>query len=961
MARHNVGDVSTLTVALLGPPEIEVDGVPIEVDTRKAVALLAYVAVTGRPLRRDSLAALLWPDRDQVHARGALRRTISVLRKALGGRWLHAEREEVRLELDDLRFDVEWFHKLLEETGRHGHPPGEPCPRCVEPLGAAVALHHGEFMEGFSLRDAEDFDDWQFREGEALRRDRAGALERLVAALESAGRPEDAIPHAVAWLGLDPLHEPAHRALMRLYAQTGQRAAAVRQYRECVRILDAELGVQPLEETTELYLAIRESRPPERRPVATARLDRTTHGELGFPLVGRAAELDAMVHAYRDVGPDGRLIVMEGEPGIGKTRLAEEFVEWARGHGATALIARSYEGEATLAYGPFVQAVRAAASASAPGWLDDLPPRIVAESARLAPELTDRPDAVPGGPVPEDPGARSRFLDGVGSFLLAALDGAPPGVLVLDDLHWADAASIELLAYVVRRLAGRRACLVATWRTADVGSSHPLRRLAAEAERSGMATVITLGRLDRSDVDELARSVGVEAGELTERLFQETEGLPFFVVEYLEAIQRGSREAIERTPEDVRALIESRLATLSQPAAQVLATAAVIGRSFDVDTVREASGRSDEETVVALEELTVRGILREGSDHEGRPRYDFDHERIRAVVQDDTSLARRLLLNRRVADALAARVRREPELAALAAQHYLSAGREAEAARNFEAAGRHARSLFANREALSDFQAALALGHPEAAALHEAIGDLHTLLGEYQAAVASYEAAVALAPSESVARLEQRLGNVHHRRGEFEAADRHFEAALAELGDTGNQADRARVMADRSLNAHRRGASKTAQSLATRALALAEKAGDGAALAQAHNILGVLASRRGDLDAAREHLERSLALAEGFAEPTARIAALNNLAQVRAAAGNQDAAIDLTGQALALVQVQGDRHRQAALHGNMADLLHAAGRAEEAMEHLKLAATTFAEIGAEASEPQPEIWKLVEW
>jgi DNA-binding SARP family transcriptional activator/Tfp pilus assembly protein PilF len=967
--------VGSLSITVLGPPDVRVDGVPIEVDTRKATALVVYLAVTGRAHRRDSLAALLWPDQDQAHARGALRRTISVLRKALRDGWLRAEREDTGLDRTGLSFDLDRFRELLAETGRHGHPDSEPCPLCLPALEEAVALHRGDFLEGFSLRDAEDFDDWQFREAEALRRDRGIALERLVRAFQADGRPQDAIAHARTWLALDPLHEPAHRALMRLYAETGQRAAAIRQYRECVRILDAELGVQPLEETTELYRAISENRLPSRVRPAEVPAPSTPPApprEAGYPLVGRAAELAAMQWAYEA----GHLIVLEGEPGIGKTRLAREFAAWAARGGALALTTSCYEGEEALAYGPFVQAVRAAAASRRPDWIDSLPSRVLAEAARLAPEVAEGvAGAAFGGPVPEDPGARSRFLDGVTSFLLSALDGAQPGVLVLDDLHWADQASLELLAFLVRRLPGRRVCLVATWRSADVPASHPLRHLAAEAERAGAATVVRPARLDRAGVAELVRAAGIEAAELvraagieaaelTERLFQETEGLPFFLVEYLDAVQAGSLEAIERTPEDVRALIQSRLSALSQPATQVLAAAAVIGRSFDVETVREASGRSEEETVAGLEELTGRGVLREGTDPAGRPRYDFDHERVRAVVQEGTSLARRLLLHRRVADALAARARREPSLAALAAHHYLQAGREAEAARHFEAAGRHARSLFANAEALSHFEAALALGHPDAAGLHEAMGDLHTLLGEYQAAVASYEAAAALSPDDRMGRLEQKLGNVEHRRGEFEAADRHFEAALAALGGSdGREADRARVLADRSLNAHRRGASRTARSMATRALDLAEAAGDGAALAQAHNMLGILASRRGDLDEARSHLEQSLALAEGLPEPTARIAALNNLAQVRAAAGHHAEAIALTGQALELCHAQGDRHREAALHGNMADLLHAAGRAEEAMDHLKQAAAAFAEVGTEAAsgEPQPEIWKLVEW
>ena len=162
-----------------------------------------------------------------------------MLRKALGGGWLRAEREDVGLDRDAMWFDVERFRELMAEGARHGHGADEVCPRCVPILEEAVSLHRGDFMEGFSLRDSEDFDDWQLRQAESLRRDRGLALERLVQALRPGSRKDEAIPHAETWLALDPLHEPAHRALMLLYAETGQRAAAVRQYRECVRILSS--------------------------------------------------------------------------------------------------------------------------------------------------------------------------------------------------------------------------------------------------------------------------------------------------------------------------------------------------------------------------------------------------------------------------------------------------------------------------------------------------------------------------------------------------------------------------------------------------------------------------------------------------------------------------------------------------------------------------------------------------
>jgi tetratricopeptide (TPR) repeat protein len=376
----------------------------------------------------------------------------------------------------------------------------------------------------------------------------------------------------------------------------------------------------------------------------------------------------------------------------------------------------------------------------------------------------------------------------------------------------------------------------------------------------------------------------------------------------------------------------------------------VLGKPFDLDTARDVSGRGDDETIGALEELVARGILGET---EGS--YDFRHEQARKVAYERTSRGRRRLLHRRAAETLAA----WPDGTALpgaVAQHFLTAGREAEAAEWFRLAGERARDLYANAEALAHLGEALALGHPDAAPLHAEVGDLRTLAGDYAGALASYEAAAALADSERVGSVEHRIGLVHHRRGEWELADGSFERSFEA---TAGEAERARILADRSLNAHRQGADGEAQRLAESALELARLAGDNRALAQAHNILGILASGRGERDEARRRLEQSLALASTD-DPSARAAALNNLALAHRADGNLDRALELTEEALGLCAAVGDRHREAALTNNCADLLHAAGRRDEALERIKSAVVIFAEIGEEG-RMEPEIWKLVEW
>jgi tetratricopeptide (TPR) repeat protein len=420
----------------------------------------------------------------------------------------------------------------------------------------------------------------------------------------------------------------------------------------------------------------------------------------------------------------------------------------------------------------------------------------------------------------------------------------------------------------------------------------------------------------------------------------------------------------------VQALLRARAGAVSEVGRQILAAAAVIGRSFDPALVRSASGRSEDETVDGLEELTRRGLVREmASPGAGELRLDFTHARLRDVVYDGLSLARRRLLHARVATALVSergagdgRVRWS-----VIAYHETLAGRTEAAAEAHRRAGDDARAIFANEEAREHLEAALALGHPAVAELHGAIGEVLTLLGDYEGALFHLASAAALAGPEDQAVLEHRQGLVHARRGEWERAEGHLVAALA---GTEDPAMRSRMLADRSAIADRSGDPATAERFAREALSLAEAVGDPVGTARSLDLLGILARRRGDLEGARAVLERAISIVDaprpdGFlaaaSDPGVRIAASNTLALVLADQGDRERAMDLTIDALARCERQGDRHRQAALENNLADLLHAEGRLDEAMEHLKRAVSLFAEVGGNPDELEPEIWKLVEW
>ena len=959
--------MTSLKIWLFGPPRIELDGSPVEVDTRKAIALLAYLAVTGRPHGRDALAALLWPDLNQDRARAALRRTLSALRKGLGGSGLAAGRTRVSLEFEGMWLDTARFHELIGAARAHDHPAEEVCQRCISDLGEAAELSRGDFMSGFFLRDSPEFDDWMFFQSEELRRDVGEALEQFVTALICAGKLGPAVDVARRWLQLDSLHEPAHRALMQLYSWKGLRSKALSQYRECVLVLDRELGVPPLEETTALYRAIESGQleplapapqtPPDApAPPASSRIERL--------LVGRERELGELLRAFSDASRHGRFVVVEGEAGVGKSSLVDAALGRLRELGAEILSARCYPGEQALALAPISQLLRTALKHNK-DWAMQLPTRWAQEAARLVPELAElRSEATPPPPGDES-GGRIRLYEGVAAALDAACCSQSPGAIFVDDLHWADDASLDFLSYLLHRLRERPLLVLTAWRREEVPPGHRLALMLSEATLTGSGSSIALQRLGRADIAELVTAIAPEAtGELVNRLYAETDGLAFFVMEYLAALPPSDDEPDGDggeqwpLPRGIRDLLEARLAPLSQVGRQLLGAAAVIGGSFELDSVRVVSGRSEDEAVGALEEVIERGFVVEQQTFDSDFLYDFSHEKVRELVYEQTSAARRRLLHGRVAAALAGGVRRGTGSGrpGIVARHYQAAGDLSEAAEWYQRAGDEARNLYANGEALSHYGAALAYGHHQIGDLHEAMGDLHTLAGEYRRALDSYEAAAAhpYASSPSLARIEHKIGNVHHRAGKWDLADSHYEAALA---GAPHEALRARITADQSLTAHRRGDDSHAAELGREALRLAQGAEDLIALAQAHNILGMVAG--GGADAVAE-LERSLDYAEAAGDPAARIAALNNLALAHRVAGDAAQARELTEQALALCATVGDRHREAALRNNLADLLHGLGRHEEAMEELKRAVALFAEIG-EPGELQPAIWRLIDW
>ena len=1015
--------MTELRLALLGPPVVLRDGLPVTFDTRKAVALLALLAVTGREHSREQLADLLWPEADSAKGRASLRRTLSVTAAAMGA-GLTISRAAVTLELAAVEVDVREFEALIARAD-------------AESLERAVQLYRDDFLSGFVLRSCPDFEEWQSSVAEGLRQALARGLQRLVAACIAEGDLERATGHARRWLQLDPLHEPAHQAIIRLHGWAGQRSAAMRQYRSLVRVLDRDLAVRPLPETTRLYDDVRAGRlePPPAPSVvraadspatatsatsAASTTSATSAGEEAtaapevagaagiWPLVGREAELATLRAAWQATGTAGRVVAIAGQAGSGKTRLITEFrTEATQPPGAAVVLAaRCHDGETTL---PFVLAADLLRTALAvrPDLPDVLPAQTAAMAGRLVPALAAaHPDSV--APALDSPVAVTRLYAAIADTLRAATQGggAAPGaagsgatgsgagaggaagVVVVEDVQWADSSSLGLLAYLMRRLADWPLLLVLSWQAEQAGRLRVLRTALSEAEDQSMGEMIEPGLLGPEAIGVLLDLDGMPQVEV-DRLMAETRGLPMLVREYIEALRsaedsaepggQGLEQANWWPPASVRDLLRARLQAVSEPTRQMLTAAAVLGSDNDADLLRAVSGRGEDEIVEAIDEALARSLLTEIPPPAAgaAPSYGFPYEALRRTAYESATLARRRLLHGRTADILTRRYERDPATtrAATVADHLQLAGRDAEAAQWWWRAAQVARELYAHAEAYAHLVRALALGYPQLPG-RIALGEVLVVLGRYREALAEFETAAALAGagvSEETgdevgasasdravqASIEHKLADVHHRLGDWDLAEAHL-AVVTELVASAEPGRLARAEADRAVVAYRRGDAEQAAAFGRAALSCARAAADRGATAQALNVLGMLAARTGDTAAAETYLRDSLAEARQLPELGAAVAALNNLARLLAETSRNREALQVAAEALELGSELGDQHRVAALHTNMADLLHADGQGDAAIIHLKEAARRFASVDV-GDAPRPEIWTLVEW
>src|SRR5215470_3120453 len=468
--------MAKLRLTLLGGFEVCSDSeFSLSIPRKKAQMLLAYLAMHPRQSHlRDKLATLLWDDAPAEQARLSLRQTLFAIRQMLPLDPMLVDGDGVAFAADAVAVDVSEFEQVARS-----HDPDE--------LDRAAALYQGDLLEGISPGSAQ-FEEWLRAERERLHELALEVFAKLLSHQMKLEDREPAIQTALRLLSLDPLQEVTHRALMRLYAREGRRAAALRQYQLCVDVLQRELGVEPEEATKHVYrellpqpsprLAAPQTDPhplPQRR---RRRLRAHLRSErLTPPLIGRDAEVDRLSLALAEAcAGHSQAVAVLGEAGIGKTRLITALREATTRRGAQALIGQAYETERLLPFGSWVQAIREAGILEG-RTLEKLGAGWLAELAYLFPEL--RP---PEWPVPSEPIEALRLFDAI-TELLKSLAARQPLVLVLEDLHWADEMSVRLFSFLGRRLEGSRILLVGTVREEELDSASPVRRMLAELSK----------------------------------------------------------------------------------------------------------------------------------------------------------------------------------------------------------------------------------------------------------------------------------------------------------------------------------------------------------------------------------------------------------------------------------------------------------------------------------------------
>jgi DNA-binding SARP family transcriptional activator len=770
---------ATLSAHLLGSCEIIAAGRTLELTRRQTRALLYRLATELEPLARDHLCFLFWPDQPDPVARRNLTKLLSHLRSALPHPdLLIVSQEDVRIDSQHVWSDTAVFLQLCR------------LPPVIKTLQQAVNLYRGPFLASFALSDSPEFELWVGQQRRFFEQQQLHALAQLIEATATAQDYSAAIPYAQRYLAQDELAEEIHRRLIECYAASGDRGAALRQYEACVAILERELGVDPLPETRAAYLSALAYRPFPVPQTAPPLVWMTLPG-LDTPLVGRTTVLAQLASQFTKVRQGhGSVVLITGEAGIGKSRLLQEFAQ-SVGAEALVLAGAHQPSEQTLPYHALTQALRRGIQLA--GAILPVEAIWLAEASLLLPELRTLYPVLPP-PLQTDPAqARTRLFEALCRLLLALAAEDQPLLLCLDDLHWADSATLDWLAYLGQQVRNQRVLVLGTYRREEMEQIATMRRVC---QRLGILQEIELRRLTPQEIGLLLQQVDssvADPGPLSRRLHQMTGGNAFFLLEILQTVVEsgGSVQALADSqdlplPQTVNETVMRRFRRLTPVAQQMMEASTVLGLEFDQELIIRTAGRSELETVDGLDELVKRHLLEE---REGG--YGFHHEITRHVIYQKLSHGRRRLLHRRAGETLEAVHQADLDLVSgQIALHYEEGGLPVRALHFYQRATTVARQLFAHQEALHHLQRATALlpmaraEQTLAVQLYEAQVDLLVLMGQHEQARTILETIDGLPGTLNViwqARLKTKLAKTWSVKQAYEQALALYQTAEALL------------------------------------------------------------------------------------------------------------------------------------------------------------------------------------
>jgi len=767
--------MSILKIALLGTPEVSHFDRTLSFPDRKTFALLAYLAAEGGIYERQRLSRLFWPDSDSAHGRTALRITLHHLRRTLEEDAQPAQESHLLVTHDALGlnmnsgidldlYELQAAWNLAHDQVASTVVPGEMRRSLIARLQHAAALYRNGFLEDFTLRDTVDFDNWVGIQRSYWYQRIEQVFDWLCQMLSAEGDLEQAIATVERWRSFDPLNEDISLRLMQFQFTLGNRVAALKTYETYRDVLMAELSVKPSPHMVAQATFIRNASTPRSKHTYESIMPRlpSTHSLLEVPFVGRGAQLNRLMSLYEkaSVGQP-QVVVIEGEAGIGKSRLATAFLDWIRAQGAGVLEGRAFQSYQHLAYQPLLDPLRARLEQE-PDLRQLLSATWLAELSRLLPDLRERyPDLPP--PTFDEAFDSSRFFEALARLGEAYAKRAPLLIFV-DDLQWTDKATLDLFQYLVRQWSERSTpVLLLLSRRVESRSMDPwLIEWLAYMKRDVPLTRIELGPLSANDILHIAQSVSGEDGEPQGRqrahpalrstsppfhapaiksnierfgtwLFVETRGQPFFVKATLEALlEHGGLAAhliegrgwvfepqttiLDATspevllPSDVREMIQLRLTRLSSSARELLAAGAVLDHDFTFEELCQIAHLTQQDGLFALDEAIEALFLEESPLQSGKVQvvsYVFAHDKIREIVYTAAGDARRRIFHGRALQVL----EQEGASTAVLAYHALASGSAEQAFRWSMKAGDEAMTVFAVRDAIGHYEQARQLRH----------------------------------------------------------------------------------------------------------------------------------------------------------------------------------------------------------------------------------------------------------